>query len=53
MGNAYILKEVDFHHYCKSCIHSKKSEHESPCDECLDEPVNEHSHKPIRWEEKR
>lgn len=46
------LKEVDFHKYCKKCKHQKKSESEDPCWDCLDQPVNEDSHKPIYFEEK-
>lgn len=53
MSDAYSLKEVDFHTYCANCLYSKKSECESPCDECLNEPVNQYSHKPHFWEEKK
>ena len=48
-----IDKEVNFHKYCESCKHRNKKEKESPCDECLEEPVNAYSSKPIRWEEKK
>lgn len=43
---------VDFERYCKTCKHKDKKENESPCDECLDSPMNLQSAKPIRWEEK-
>ena len=45
-------KEVYFHQYCKTCKYEKKSEEEDPCYECLDNPVNSYSHKPVNWEEK-
>ena len=43
-------KEVYFHKYCKLCKHFKKYEDEEPCCDCLDEPVNTHSHKPVYFE---
>lgn len=46
------LKEVYFDQYCKTCEHSDKKEHETPCHECLDEPFNVNSHKPVKWSEK-
>ena len=45
-------KEVYFGDYCKTCKHKKVSEQDDPCYDCLNNPVNEDSHKPIRWEEK-
>lgn len=44
-------KIVDFHLYCNKCKHKKLKEDESPCDECLEEPVNIDSHKPVKFEE--
>lgn len=46
------FKEVYFHEYCKSCKHKELPDHEDPCNECLDNPVNVHSHKPVNYEEK-
>lgn len=46
-------KEVYFDKYCKTCQYCKNKEDESPCDECLAEPVNVYSHKPVRWKEKQ
>ena len=48
----YEYKEVYFMQYCKTCKHDKLEDNEYPCSECLDEPVNLHSHKPVKWEEK-
>lgn len=47
-------KEVFFQKYCPTCKHEAESEFdvESPCYECLDNPVNQDSHKPVNWEEK-
>lgn len=44
-------KEVYFHEYCKLCQHFKKTEEEEPCCDCLNEPVNTNSHKPVYFEE--
>ena len=49
MDNDY--KEVYFHEWCVKCKHSNAEEDEDPCYDCLDEPVNLHSHKPLYFEE--
>lgn len=46
------MKFVDFGYYCKSCKHEKLEEYEEPCYDCLEEPVNQYSHKPVYYEEK-
>lgn len=46
------LKEVYFDQYCKTCKHKDVAESEDPCYDCLAEPSNIDSHKPVRWEEK-
>ncbi len=45
-------KEVYFHEYCKKCKYEKLKETEKPCDECISEPTNLHTHKPVKYEEK-
>ena len=45
-------KEVYFDQYCKSCKHKDLKETEEPCDECLSEPTNLDSHKPVRYDKK-
>lgn len=52
---AYIgeEREVEFHTYCPTCKHEKRSDIENPCCECLMEPVRAYSKKPARYEEKR
>ena len=48
----YPNKEVYFNQYCKLCKHEKESDAEEPCNECLDNPINLYSHKPVKFEEK-
>lgn len=43
-------KEVYFDKYCTTCKHKSKKEAESPCDICLEAPINLESHKPVKWE---
>lgn len=45
-------KEVYFDQYCKTCKYKDTKETDDPCDECLYEPMNLYSHKPVKWEEK-
>lgn len=52
MNNNDELKIVHFDEYCKTCKHEKVDESEDPCHDCLDQPANSNSHKPVRWEEK-
>lgn len=42
-----FYKEVYFDKYCRQCEHKAKKENEAPCDECLSEPVNTNSEKPV------
>lgn len=44
-------KEVLFWKYCVNCKHSRKAENEEPCWECLTNPVNDNSHRPVMYEE--
>ena len=44
-------KIVYYNEYCKSCKHKNLPETEEPCDTCLENPVNEDSHRPVMWEE--
>ena len=46
------MKEVYFDQYCSKCKHSDVKETEDPCFDCLAEPMNQNSHKPVKWEEK-
>lgn len=44
-------KEVYFDQYCSKCKHGKLQEDADPCYECLHNPENLYSHKPINFEE--
>lgn len=43
------MKEVYFGLYCKTCEHYSKDQDQEPCNECLTEPMNQYSHKPVKW----
>jgi hypothetical protein len=45
-------KIVDFYEYCPTCKHEKLSEDDDPCYDCLNEPVNIDSRRPVNWEKK-
>ena len=47
-------KEVYYNEYCKTCKHEKDDESDvnSPCYDCLAQPVNLYSHKPAYWTSK-
>ena len=44
---------VDFEKYCETCTHKDVKETEDPCNECLENPMNLYSYKPVKWEEKK
>lgn len=48
MENFY--KEVFFDAYCGTCKYCDLDEFLSPCNECLENPVNNETHKPVNWE---
>lgn len=43
-------KEVYFSEYCSKCKHKDTAETDTPCSECLADPVNLYSHKPVCFE---
>lgn len=45
-----IYKEVYYNKYCKTCTHKDLEEFKDPCHDCLNEPVNTYSHKPVYYE---
>lgn len=45
-------KEVYFDEYCKKCEHIKLADTEEPCNECLNEPLNWNTHRPVKYKEK-
>lgn len=42
-------KIVWFGKYCHECKYESKKENEKPCDECLEFPANEDSHRPVEF----
>ena len=46
-----IYKEVDFKTYCKTCEYKDLEEKIDPCNDCLAEPMNANSDKPVYWKE--
>lgn len=46
-----FYSEVFFDVYCPTCKHRKLDGTEEPCNECLDNPTNLYSHKPVKFEE--
>lgn len=48
----YSEKIVRFDIWCPKCKHRNKAENEEPCYDCLQEPVNIDSQKPIKWEDR-
>ena len=45
-----IEKIVDFE-YCKTCEHFKEKDFLDPCHECLNNPVNTNSQRPVNYKE--
>ena len=46
-----MLHEVDFHEWCPKCEHFKLKEWEDPCHDCLNEPINEDSRRPVMFKD--
>lgn len=47
----YEYKEVEFWKYCEKCKHYEVEDVKDPCNDCLAEPVNLHSTKPVYFED--
>lgn len=45
-------KIVDFEQYCETCKYKDLEDYKDPCNECLNNPVNTNSHKPVNYKEK-
>lgn len=45
-------KIVRYDRYCKTCKHWELDQSEEPCNECLENPTNTHSRKPVKYEKK-
>lgn len=48
-------KEVYFGEYCQKCEYENYDENDtsSPCYDCMNEPINTYSHKPVFWKGKQ
>lgn len=46
------MKEVRYDEYCKKCMYEDLDESQDPCDDCLNEPSNTDSHKPVCYKER-
>lgn len=47
-----LYKEVYYSQYCSTCKHRDLPEDKNPCHECLNNPMNVYSHKPVNWKER-
>lgn len=45
-------REVRFDLYCPKCKYEQNSEMENPCHDCLENPVNDGTDKPVEFHEK-
>lgn len=45
------MKIVEFEVYCPKCKHKNVDDFEDPCNDCLNCPARQYSHKPINFEE--
>lgn len=45
------MKEVRYDEYCKKCVYEDLDESQDPCDDCLNEPFNIDSRKPVCYKE--
>lgn len=43
---------VQFDKYCKDCKYFEVFESEDPCDDCLSQPTNQNSYRPVRFVKK-
>ena len=53
ISSTYRFKHVDFEKYCPLCKHQKKDGNSEPCDECLNVPARQYSHKPEKFVPKK
>lgn len=44
-------REVDFHKYCPKCKHWEIEDIKDPCNDCLGDPCNKNSEKPVYYEQ--
>lgn len=51
MSEIQKWKMVEFDKWCDKCRFVQFKETDDPCNECLGNPKNEYSHKPVNFEE--
>lgn len=44
-------REVRYDIYCEQCKYKEEIDYESVCEECLDNPTNLYTDKPVKFEE--
>ena len=44
-------KEVYYEQFCKTCKHKDLKDFYDPCNDCLDNPVNTNSQRPVNYKE--
>ena len=44
-------KEVYYNYFCSKCKFFPRDEGKDPCNDCLNQPWNEDSHKPVNFKE--
>lgn len=49
----YVNKIVEFVEYCHKCEYENTSSDFNPCSECLANPTNVHSQKPVNFKKKK
>lgn len=50
-SNEEYMKEVLYCDYCARCKYCNEPEEEEHCEECLKQPYNYNSHKPVEFVE--
>lgn len=46
-------REVYFGDYCPKCKYEDLEECNEPCNECLDNPINLNTHRPVKFEKQK
>ena len=48
----FTQKIVEFDKYCKTCEYKNSKDYLDPCHECLNNPVNTNSRRPVNYKER-
>jgi hypothetical protein len=52
MAESNNIKEAYYHEYCNKCKYCETSDAEDPCNDCLNQPFNYDTHRPINYKPK-